>query len=196
MWVADHTAPTITSLVESILKLHQWASFQVTEVCADHKFKPVLQVLQDGGWSFMTNLSNEHEHVPEAECNNPILKECICATYHWIPYKMIPRTVICYMVMETTAKLNYFPTKGGCSNYFSLREILHHVKLDYKKHCSIPLLSCVLTHDELTLANTVHAHVLDCLFLCAVQTSQGRYECYHIPTHQVIMSLSFPQPLL
>ena len=39
MWVADHTAPTITSLV---LKR---ASFQVTEVCADHEFRPVLQVL-------------------------------------------------------------------------------------------------------------------------------------------------------
>ena len=38
IWVADHTAPTITSL---ILKLYQWASFQVTEVCADHAFKPV-----------------------------------------------------------------------------------------------------------------------------------------------------------
>ena len=33
MWVADHTAPTITSLVESILKVYQQASFQVMEVC-------------------------------------------------------------------------------------------------------------------------------------------------------------------
>ena len=32
MWVADHTAPTIASLVESVLKLYQWASFQATEV--------------------------------------------------------------------------------------------------------------------------------------------------------------------
>ena len=70
MWVADHTAPTITSLVESILKLCQWANFQVMEVCADHEFKPVLQVLQDNGWSFMTNLANAQEHLPEAEHNN------------------------------------------------------------------------------------------------------------------------------
>ena len=90
------------------------------------------------------------------------------------------------MVMETAAKLNYFPAKGGCSNYFSLREILHHVKLDYKMHCSMPLLSYVLAHDEPTLTNTVHEHALDCLFLCTVQTKQGGYECYHIPTCQVI----------
>ena len=27
---------------------------------------------------------------------------------------------------------------------------------------------------------------LDCLFLHTIQTKQGGYECYHIPTHQVI----------
>ena len=156
------------------------------EVCADHKFKPVLQILQDFGWSFTTNLANAQEHVPEAECNNHILKEHIHTTYHGIPYKMIQRTFTCYMVMETTAKLNYFPAKGGCPNCFSSREILHPVKLDYKKHCSMPLLSYVLTHNEPTLTNTVHVHSLDCLFLCAIQTRQGGYDCYHIPTNQII----------
>ena len=39
-----------SSLVESVLKLCQWAGFQVMEVCADHKFKPVLQAskMMDG----------------------------------------------------------------------------------------------------------------------------------------------------
>ena len=161
MWVTDYTAPTIASLVESVLKLYQWASFQVMEVCTDCEFKPVLQVFQDNGWSFMTNLANPQEHVPEVEHNNCILKEHIHATYHGIPYQMLPQTVICYMVMETTAKLNYFSTKGGCSNYFSPSEILHHVKLNYNKHCYMPLLSYVLTHNEPTLTNTVCVHALD-----------------------------------
>ena len=97
VWIAGHTAPTITSLVESILKLYQWGGFQVMEVCTDCKFKQVLQVLQvlqDNEWSFTTNLANAQEHVPEAECNNCILKECIHATYHGIPYKMLPQTII------------------------------------------------------------------------------------------------------
>ena len=131
---------------------------------------------KDGGWSFMTNLANAQEHVPEAECNNHILKECIHATYHGIPYKMLARTIICYMVMETKAKLYYFPAKCGCSNYFSPREILHHVKLNYKKHCSMPLLSYILAHNEPTLTNTAHVQALDCLFLCAIHTKQGGYE--------------------
>ena len=49
--------------------------------------------------------------LPEAECNNCILKECIHTTCHGIPCKMLPPTVTCYTVMETTEKLNYFPEK-------------------------------------------------------------------------------------
>ena len=134
MWVADCTALTTTSLIESVLKLYQWASFQVMEVCTNHKFKTFLQVLKDNGGSFMTNLANAQEHVPEAENNNHVHKECTCAICDGIPYKMLTQTVLCYMVMETTVKLKYFTAKGNCSNYFSLREILHLVKLDYKKN--------------------------------------------------------------
>ena len=185
--MADHTAPTISNLLESVLRLYHKASFQVMEVYADHKFEPVLHILQDSGWSFMTNLANTQDHVPEAECNYCILKECIHATYHGIPDKMLPQTIICYMVMETKAKLNYFPTKGGCLNYFSPCEILHHVKHDYKKHCSMPLLSYVLAHNEPTLTNMAQACALGCLFLCTMDMKQGGYKCYHIPTCQVIM---------
>ena len=146
----------------------------------------MCQILLHSGWSFTINLANAQEHVPQGEHNNCVLKEHIHTTYHGIPYKMLPQTIICYTVMETAVKLNYFPTKGGCLKYFSLREILHHVRLDYKKHCSMPLLSYVLTHDEPTLTNTAHAHALDCLFLCTIHMKQGGYECYHIPTHHFI----------
>ena len=82
---------SFANLVESVHKLYSRVSFQVTEVCANHNFKPVLHVLQDSGWSFMTNLANTQEHVPEGEHNNCVLKEHICTTYHGIPYKMLPR---------------------------------------------------------------------------------------------------------
>ena len=141
--VADHIAPTIATLFGSILKQYKWAGFQVMEVCTNCEFKPVLQVSHNNEGSFKTNLANAQEHVPEAECNNCIHLEHIHTTYHGIPYKMLPQTIIYFMVMETIAKLNYFPAKGGCSNYFSLMEILHHVKLDYKR-CTVPCLSSIM----------------------------------------------------
>ena len=39
MWVTDRTAPTITSMVESVLELYQQASFQVMDVCANCKLQ-------------------------------------------------------------------------------------------------------------------------------------------------------------
>ena len=48
MWVADQNAPTITSLVGSIFNLYQWASFQVTEVCADCEFYSKSSKTMDG----------------------------------------------------------------------------------------------------------------------------------------------------
>ncbi len=186
MWLPTRTVNDITSLVKSLLKLYQAASFRVAEVSGDQEFKPVLKALQEDGWSFKTNLASAQEHVPEAERNNRVLKERIRATYHGVPYKALPRAVLVYLVMEAAAKLNYFPAKGGCSNYFSPREILHHVKLDYKRHCLVPTLSYVLAHEEPKLSNTNRARALDCIYLRAVQNKQGGYECYHIPTRQVI----------
>ena len=114
IWVVDHMAPTISNLVESVLKLYHKAGFQVMEVCTYHEFKPVLH-------------------------------------------------------------------QGGCLNYFSSQEILHRVNLDYKKHCSVPLLRYVLAHDEPTLTNMAWAHALDCLFLHAMHMKQGGNP--HSPGH-------------
>ena len=93
-------------------------------------------------------------------------------------------------------KVNYFPTKGCGSNYFSQREILHHVKLDYKKHCSVPLLSYVLAQDEPILSNTVCVHVLH---YAPFKPSKVGMNVIIFPLTRSLhdlMSLSFLQPLL
>ena len=84
------------------------------------------------------------------------------------------------------SEVNLLFLKRWLLNYFSPWEILHHVKLDYKKYCSVPLLSYVLTHVEFTLTTTAHVCALDSLYLCADHMKQGGYKWYHIPTCQVI----------
>ena len=46
------------------------------------------------------------------------------------------------MVMETAAKLNYFPHKGGCSSYFSLRK--SSIMLSLTTRSTIPCLFSVM----------------------------------------------------
>jgi hypothetical protein len=58
-------------------------------------------------------------HVPEAERNNRMIEERIRATYHNLPYKAIPKTMIRHLAMVCTEQLNLFPAKGGVSVYYS-----------------------------------------------------------------------------
>jgi len=59
------------------------------------------------------NYTMTDEHVPEAERNNRTIQERIHATYHHLPYVMIPKMMLRYLAMACTVQLNYFPAKGG-----------------------------------------------------------------------------------
>jgi hypothetical protein len=46
------------------------------------------------------NFAYPQEHVPEAECNNCVIKERVRATFHWLPYKQITKTMTKILVIE------------------------------------------------------------------------------------------------
>jgi hypothetical protein len=56
--------------------------------------------------------------------------------------------------MECTKKLNFFPPKGGVSEYYSPQMILHHENIDYAKHCAIPFGTYVQAAQENSPSNT------------------------------------------
>jgi hypothetical protein len=85
------------------------------------------------------NYANPQEHVPEAERNNRVLKECVRAAYHRLPCNCLPRLLVKTLVTESAKKLNFFPAKNGISQYYSPRMILHERNLDYDKHCQLLL---------------------------------------------------------
>ena len=53
------------------------------------------------------------EHVPEAERNNCVIKECVRASYHQLPFKHFPFLMIKILLTESAKKLSgkerYFP---------------------------------------------------------------------------------------
>ena len=65
------------------------------------------------------NYTAKGKHVPEAERNNRTIGERIRANYHNLPYKAIPRIMLCYLAMISTSQLNFFPAKGGVSPHLS-----------------------------------------------------------------------------
>ena len=70
-------------------------------------------------YKFQPNYASAQEHVPQTERNNRVIKERVRAAYLYSPFKKLPRKVLKYLVMECTHKLNFFPVKGGVSDYYS-----------------------------------------------------------------------------
>jgi hypothetical protein len=104
------------------------------------------------------NYATAGEHEPEAERNNRTVQERIRATYHNLPYAMIPKVTLQYLVLISTQQLNYFPAKGGISPYFSPYAILTGRPLDYEKHCQIPFGAYVQANNEPNPTNTNAPH--------------------------------------
>ena len=84
------------------------------------------------------NYTNASNHVPEAEQNNHKIKERIRETFQRLPYKAIPCIMIQYLAMVSGMQLNFFPTKGGVSTYYSLWMIMDQTNSEYTKHCTMP----------------------------------------------------------
>ena len=76
------------------------------------------------------NYTNTSNHMPDVEQNNHTIKErTIRATFQRLPYKVIPRIMILYPMMVSGKQLNFFPTKGGASTYYSLWMITDQTNL-------------------------------------------------------------------
>ena len=122
------------------------------------------------------NFSNAHNHVPEAKRNNWTIKERVRAAFHQLPYKAIPWLMIRHLAMEQTAKLNYFPVKGGVSPYYSPRAILGDTALDYAKHCTVPFRAYVQANHETHATNLQVQQTLDAIYLRLHNNQQGGHK--------------------
>jgi hypothetical protein len=115
------------------------------------------------------------DHVPRAERNNHVIQERVRAAYHRFPYKHLPRTLVKYLVMESTKKLNFFPNKYGVSKAFCPRMIMHHENLDYEQHCKYQIGEFVQAQKEPNHTNTNASRALDYIYLRPMEKAQGGY---------------------
>jgi hypothetical protein len=136
---------------------------------------------------FQPNFASAQDHVPAAERNNCVIEERDRAIFHGAPCSTLPQILLKYVVAECARRLNFFPVKGGCSDYYSPRKILHHVKLNFAHQCTFPILGFVKAHDEPHPSNTLQARTLDCIYLRPVANNvQGGHEVYNLATRRVV----------
>ena len=137
------------------------------------------------------NITNIQDHVPEAERNIQTIKENFRVSYHRLPYKSIPGTVIKYMCMEATRKLNLLPAKGGVSRYYSPQSILSDTSIDYNKKYQYTFGTYGKALDDPNTKNNIKAKSLDCLYLKPNFNLQGGHIVYNLVTKQAVTRRKF-----
>ena len=69
------------------------------------------------------------DHEPNSEHNNQVIKEQVSTAYHGLPYSALPKQLVIYLVMESTQKINYFPTKNGICYYAKNSDGIQNARL-------------------------------------------------------------------
>jgi hypothetical protein len=170
--------------IDSIYRIYKKGGFSIKWI-RDQEFRPVTDNVSDK-LDITMNYATASEHVPKTERNNRTFQERIRAAYHNLPYAMIHKIMIRYLVVISTERLNYFPTKGGISPYFSPHVIPTGTSLDFNKHCKFPLGVYVQANIEPNPTNTNAPHTIDCIYLRPFPNLQEGHEVMNLRTGRVI----------
>ena len=182
--VASRSMKNYRSGLDNVFRIYHAAGFKVVKIHCDKEFESLKTQLKDD-YKINVNCASAQEHVPEAERNNRTLKERFRSIFHYLPFKNIPKLMIKFLAMEVARKLNMFPPRGGVSNYYSPRAILHGKPLEYSKHCRVPFGTYVQGHDDNDPKNTPQARTTDGIYLRPSDNEQGGHEFMSLSTKDV-----------
>jgi hypothetical protein len=117
--------------MKELVATYKKGGFNISDIHCDNEFHKAMDPFSASQTPpIKMSYVAAQEHVLRAERNNRVIQEPVRAAYHRFPYSHIPRTLVKYLVMESTKKLNFFPNKYGVSSVFSPRMIMHHENLD------------------------------------------------------------------
>jgi len=181
-YVTRRNIETYKDIIVAIMQVYHNNGFKVTKITSDREFKPMVDSIPN----VRGNYANALEHVPVAERNNRTIQERTRCSFHSLPFRAISKLMIKYLVIEAARKLNYFPPKGGISQYYSPREIIHRVKLDYARHCAVSQYAYVQAHDEPSPSNTLAQRTLDSLYVRPSDNTQEGHVLINLTTRSII----------
>jgi hypothetical protein len=132
-YVSDPMASVYKVCMKELVTIYKKGGFNISDIHCDNEFHKVMDPFSASQTPpIKMNYVSAQEHLPRKERNNRVIQERVRAAYHRFPYSHLPRTLVKYLVMESTKKLSFFPNKYGVSKVFSPRMIMHHENLDYE----------------------------------------------------------------
>ena len=143
----DRTIESTYKAFKGIFTYYLQRGFQITIVTTDGEFAPLQRLMIDLPGSQTLNLASANEHKPFIERCIQVVKERVRCIRHSLPFATIPKVMVTYMIFYAIKLLNYFPAKGGVSNFYSPKAILSGEAVHYKYYC-MPFGSYCQVHEE------------------------------------------------
>jgi hypothetical protein len=131
------------------------------------------------------NLASANEHEPFIERRIRVVKERVRCIRHSLPFNSIPKVMVTYMIFYAVKLLNYFPAKGGVSDFYSPKAILSGEAVHYKYYC-MPFGSYCQVHEENAPRNSMAARTQGALSLGPSGNVQGGHKFLSLTTSKVI----------
>jgi hypothetical protein len=126
-----------------------------------------------------------------------MLKEQARGLLSMLPFENCPQQMKIEFIYFMALWMNAFPVKSGVSDKISLRELMLHWRLNYKKHCPVEPGTYCEVHDKPTPTNGMMPQTHKVIALGPIGNLQGSVKFYCINTGRVHKRRSFTQmPML
>ena len=188
--VANRKTATIFAAFKSIFMYYLQKGFQVITVTADNEFAPFAELMYELPGAPSLNLTSANEHEPYIERRIRVVKERTRAVRHSIPFTQNPVKMLTHMVFFVVKLLNYFPAKGGVSDYHSPKTIMSGQMLNYKQ-CSLPFGTYCQVHEEDGQRNSLIARTSGAISVGPSSNRQGGHLFISLNTGRVLARRSW-----
>ena len=180
----NRTKQALYSGIDEIFRVYNHGGFNIRTILCDQEFKPVFEPVKDE-LNIHMNYASAGEHEPTAERNNQHLKSLMRTFFHRTPYKAVPKLLTIAMGRRAAKTANFYPAKGGISEYYSPYMIILKRQVDYSKECMAETGAYVQAYGHETHRNQ-RTRTLDAIYLYPAPNTQTGHLLMDLNTGKLI----------
>ena len=180
------TARQLANSLKKVLYLYARGGFIVRLCLMDREFEPVKDLVP----IVEINTTAAREHVGLIERRIRVVKEKTRASSSQFPFENIPVMVLIHTVYTAVFWLNAFPNMSE-KQWFSPREIITGLTIDYKRDCKAVVGAYVEASTDAEITNDNSERRQSCIYLGPAGNRQGSSKCFVIETGAVVVRRIF-----
>ena len=171
--------------LDEVLRYYKKADIYIKQIHAENQCRTLVEELTDK-WDAEINFLLPGKYFPDIERVNCVLHKIFRLNLYRLPFKLIPRTMICYLAIGVTHNGNYFPAPTIISKHYLPHIIVSGRQVDFTKESLYSFGDYVQVKNDLPIKNKNLPRLLDCIYLRAVGLLQGGHEVMGLTTRCMV----------